>query len=433
MKISQLSVYSGIIIKAIDIILLTLLVNVALVTLVRVELELPVVFDRMVALGFVIYFISAYATFKLQFKVPYSEMFLPVMGLITVALAIGLGLKSEFSLYKMSTFAAYVLIWIFGSNYRLKHDRIIPTRNRFYWSLIGLSIIFYLGFPIKVAHGYEHITTLYFPIYCIISLLNMNLVNMRSAYELMDSKAINKDANVSRFSTLALTVAIGLVFIAQIRFWGIWSYIGRLFIGLRDLIIAIIKILVYPFALLIEVIVKLIRSFAPTPSEADEVVGAMSGNRKPFDTGIVREGFEITKGMERALEIFAWLIIACISFFVLYKIYQRIASKAVEKHTTGQEERSFVFSLKDAFSDLRVKSLKRSLTEELPKEKIRLLYRQALIDWRSRGHEKLLKETPNEFLKSLKQQSLELDDFESLTENYNALRYGDKCEDYLSN
>jgi len=421
MSTFKLSHYSGIIIKAIDIVLLTLLVNVAFVTLIRVESDLPIVFDQMVALGFCIYFISAITTSKWQFKVKYHELLLPIMGIVTVTIVVLLGLNQDFALYKMTTYAAYILIWIFGSNFKLKHDRITPTRNRFYWSLIGLSVIFYLIFPFRIEGGFDNITKIYFPIYCIISLLNLNLVNMRSAYELMESKAINKDINVSRFSTIALTVAIGLVLVAQSR---LWSFVLQVIDHLRNFIIIVIKGLVYPLAMLLEFLVHFIRSFGPNASQTETVVEGMFGNRSSFNTGIVREGTEIAPWMELALGILSWSIIGLISLIMLYKVYQRVASRAMINQSSGQEERNFVFSFKESLSEM-MSSLHRNKEDfEQPSDMIRIQYRLALIEWKKMGFEKLKNQTPNEFLEMLKGQSMETDTFENLTKNYNALRYG---------
>ncbi|HAS74568.1 MAG TPA: hypothetical protein DCS67_10535, partial [Clostridiales bacterium UBA8960] len=172
---------TGNLVRAFENILRILLLTVAISTMIHRELELVEQFDRILIASVILYGLSAGFQWLTEKSARNIKPFMPLISLICVLGMTALLLKPTFEIYKFSVFIGFVAIWIAGSDYDCRSDRIRPVRNRFILSVLLLTTFFFALFANRFDEAFNTITEQYFPIYALIGLLYLNLINMRTA------------------------------------------------------------------------------------------------------------------------------------------------------------------------------------------------------------------------------------------------------------
>lgn len=414
---------TGNLVRAFESILRILLITVAVSTAIYREIELANLFDRILIAAVVLYAISAGFQLLIEKSKKDIKPFMPIVSLICVIGMTAMLFKPTFEIYKLAIFIGFIAIWITGSDFDMRSDRIGPVRNRFIVSVLFLVAVFFVLFSERFDQAFSAITVQYFPIYGLIGLLYLNLVNMRTAYELNSTNTINKTANVKRFSGIAAMVAISLIVIVRTRLFGLWEVTSGFFIAFRDLLIKIIEWIVYPLAYGMSYLVELINVARMQGEEVESQIGAFDRGERLVDYDMFIEEYPIPPGLEVALTVIAWLLVIVIAIFMITNVYKKVNSARKVPQMTGTEERIFIF---DDLNLFKRKQRQRSKHGESDVSKTRKLYKNALITFREKGFEKPISLTPNEYVEHLK--SVEAGDtaFESLTDVYNKVRYGDQ-------
>lgn len=416
----------GDILKATESVLRALLIVATISTIIHPEVPFSMRFNQFVYYGFFHYLISAQLQVINRRTLFDFSFILPIIGLILTGGAVLMTTSGEFGIYKVALFIAYAWIWVLGADYDMRHDRVAPIRNRYLITVLVLSLIYFWIFSDQFNPDYHWMTQRYYFIYAAVGLLYLNLVNMRSAYELLSKNVMNKTSNVSRFSLLAFVATLVLLMIVHFDLQKPWMWFERMIIFFRDVLITVLKWLVYPFAWLVGTLVEWIRRFGPGDKGEQLPLGSPGVNFAEYD-GFIEETL-ISPQSEKFFNFIIWFVLIMITMVVFHKIYQFAVSRKSEMFFEGEEERTFVFKLEDLMSPL--KSLRKRVTasEEKDLPVLRQAYKKALVDYAAMGYEKSAEATPNEYLVTLLEKKVALESFETLTVKYNPERYGKRNE-----
>lgn len=413
----------GDVLKAIEAVLRVLLIVATVSTLIHPEAPFSQDFNVFVYIGFLLYFVSAQLQVMNQRILFDFSLILPIIGLLLTVVAVIMTTDSGFAIYKVALFIAYAWIWVLGSDYDMRHDRVAPIRNRYLITVLSLSVVFFWFFSERFIPTYGWMTNRFYFIYAAVGLLYLNLVNMRSAYELLSKNVMNKSSNVSRFSLLAFVSTLILLMVVHFDLQGLWTFLERVIMGLRDVIFMVLKGLIYPIAWLVGVFVEWIKRFGPGDKGELLSPGSPGSNFAEYE-GFMEETL-ISPQVEKIFGYLIWILMIAVAVSIFFKIYRFAADRKAENHFDGEEERSFVFKIEDFLAPFKAMGnpIKTSKSISLPE--FRQAYRKALMDFASKGFKKAPDETPNEYLSSLLNQQVSTDAFEALTKNYNPQRYGD--------
>lgn len=415
----------GNLVKAFENTLRIMLLTVALSTVIHVDITPSKMFDGLLLVGLIIYGLSALikrVTDKLDRDL---SAVLPIVALVIVFGTTAFLLSPTFEIYKLAVFIGYMAIWVSGSSYEMNSDRIVPVRNRFAMSAILLAVLFFALFKSRFDAQFHQITGQYFPIYGLIGLLYLNIVNMRGAYELNMTNAINKDINVKRFSGISAAVAVLLIVMVRTRLFGLGNYFLTFLSSVHSGLIRLIEWIIYPIAYGMSYLVELIKAFAKSGQDIESGLGVIGRGERLVEFGIFVEAHPIPQVFENVLAVFAWTTATLIAILMVIGIYKRTGYSTNRKASTGTEERSFIFDELNPLHNLR----RKEGTEKDERLKgVRLAYKNALMSLKKVGLEKKAHETPDEFLSAIKDSSDAEASFSELTDVYKHVRYGGQKE-----
>lgn len=414
----------GDILKATESVLRALLIMATISTIIHAEVPFSMHFNQFVYYGFFHYLISAQLQIINRRTLFDFSFILPIIGLLLTGVAVIITTGGAFGIYKVALFVAYAWIWVLGADYDMRHDRVAPIRNRYLITVLALSLIYFWIFTDRFIPDYHWMTQRYYFIYAAVGLLYLNLVNMRSAYELLSKNVMNKTSNVSRFSLLAFVATFALLMIVHFDLQKLWMWFERIIVFLRDVLIAVLKVLVYPFAWLVGTLVEWIRRFGPGDKGELLPQGTPGVNFSEYE-GFIEETL-ISPQSEKFFNYFIWFVLIIITVVVFFRIYQFAVGRKSEIYFEGEEERTFVFKMEDLMSPFKSLRKRTKSSEETDLPELRRAYKKALADYASKGYEKSADETPNEYLVTLLEKKVALESFEMLTGKYNPERYGGK-------
>lgn len=412
---------TGNLIKAFENVLRILLIVTAISTAIYRDVAVVAAFDTIVFAGLLLYSLSALLKYYVDKSEKDIKAVMPFVALAIVFVTTAILFELSFEVYKLAVFIGYMAIWISGTDYDMRSDRITPIRNRFLISVFVLTMMFFVFFVGRFDIAFDPVSRQYFPIYVLIGLLYLNLVNMRSAYELNMANAINKDINVRRFSGMAAIVAIGLVVTVRTRMFGLGNVILALLMMLQEGLVRLVEWIVYPLAYVMSYLVAFIRGLAGDGQALETGLGTAGRGERLVDFGIFVEEHRIPKALEDILTIVAWVAVVAVTVMMVIGIYKKIGVARKMQKPTGVEERTFIFDELKFFGKARDKGQTKS---EARLTGIRLEYRNALLNHKKNGMEKKTHATPDEFLMVLKDEACLDEAFVVLTEAYKSVRYG---------
>lgn len=412
---------TGNFIKAFENVIRILLIVIAISTALHRDVAVVQSFDAIVLAGFLLYGLSALLKHYVGESERTLKTVMPFFALVIVFATTAILFNLTFEVYKLAVFIGFMAIWISGAEYDMRTDRITPVRNRFLICVLVLTLMFFVLFVGRFDAAFDPITRQYFPIYVLIGLLYLNLVNMRSAYELNMANAINKDVNVRRFSGLATIVAIGLILTVRTRIFGLGNVIMAFLAMLQSVLIRLVEWIVYPLAYGMAYLITFIRGMSGEGQDLESGLGVMGRGERLVDFGVFVEEHQIPKALEDILTVIAWIAVVAVTVLMVVGLYKKIGVARLMHKTTGIEERNFVF---DELKWLGTAKEKGRSENEEQISGIRLDYRNALVTHKKNGMEKKAHTTPDEFLKVLNDQACLDEAFVTLTEAYKTIRYG---------
>ena len=408
----------GLVLKSADTVLMSMMIAVVLPVLMRNEPFAMSQFLFAIILGFVVFAVSGLSARYLPLDQSNRPILLLILGLGTIILVEGVFLYAPFALYKIFRVLAFAYIWTTGQNYAVRHDRIKTVRQKTLTTIFVLTPLIYLLSKGKFSGTFQSIASFYFPFYCIVALLNLNLVNMRSAYDTYESNGINRDANLSRFSRITIGFIAFLFVLFQMRHLGLFQLIYKGFVLLSNLIILVLQLLVLPFAYLVSLLTEKIKLM----NNGEQLAPSASLGTKDTSFFKIPPEMEISNFAEMFFTVLVSVVIILIVYLILKKVSQH---KNVTVAPGADEERTFIFDLKNPLSDLLKKWTKRH-QEDVIHSKIRIKYREALSQWKQKGFEKNRHLSPDEYLNVLEQKGQIQPDFTELTQDYKKVRYGNQ-------
>lgn len=409
----------GIVLKSADTVLMSMMIVMTLTVWFRSTPAVMTSLFPAIIMGFVVFTISAISTHMISQEKAYRSFALALLGLAVIVFAEGVILNAPFDLYKLFRSVAFAYIWVVGQNYEVSHDRIKTVRQITIPSVVVMSFLIYVLFRDKFGGTFQSVGDVYFPFYCVVAFLNLNLVNMRTAYDVYESNGINRDANLSRFSRVSVTVIILLFIVFQMRHLGLFQLLVKGLFLLQDGIILVLQLLTLPFIYLITLLTGLVTN----GDKLHEVkFGEIQLKSEEFFDG------HPETGVSQVAEILFTILAVVGIILVVYFILKKVSHKKKRTIAPGaEEERTFIFDMKNPLSGLLKKWTNR-YHEEVLHSKIRLKYREALSNWKQKGYEKKRHLSPDEFLQELKDKGQHEPEFIELTQAYKSVRYGNRDE-----
>lgn len=255
----------------------------------------------------------------------------------------------------------------------------------------------------------------YVAIYFITSILHVICLNYNEQYETAGS--INKDKNIFILNSIVVFLAgISIFFRKQIMFIVdvFKNYVEPRLVGVLDKIV--------------EKIVALVEKALKTDM-AKFIVEKMGGENNPIEEEAVKVEEGALEVVEEIVEksnsnLVFKIIFTIIVIYLVYLLFKKVRKYMYKKQNKGNfEEREFIFKKEDLFKDIK-NNLANMFKKRENLSKERLLYKKAVNELIKDGYEITKVTTPNEFISTIVDGDIKKYNFNKITTDYNAHRYG---------
>lgn len=433
---------SAILIKSFYEVLRISLLMLAFVTLILLDSEGSHMVDKIILIGYLNYIASATFTFIMRKKgrgIFAPEKSVPIIAIFTILLSIFFLMKSYPITIKMAALIFFPLLWQKGSNYKLEWNEGEQAKRTFLISTGILAFHIFMLFTLDSHLLYHEIINIYFPLYVLVGLMYMNIVNLNSVYGKNYTNAINKDTNISRFNIISATIVIILMGLILTRFLGLWE--SNFFLdslrSLRDGFAEVLVIVSYPLGRVIFAFLIRFRRWAQQLNGGDNSQEENLGEESDefIDEEFMEQEFVMDEGVSTILTYTLWIVLAAIALYTIYKLYKHLKKGFEdEKDGSGNEEREFILSLSDILDGFKkpftnlFKGMKKSLNNNYFNElhEVRKTYILMVKELINLGFNREDFHTPNEYLSSVERQGYDKSELRLLTKLYNKVRYGNK-------
>lgn len=343
-----------------------------------------------------------------------------IAAAIAVSLISGVFLGFEEGLFMIIFTIGYFIIIMITAVKANRDDSVDSINSSVYFKMIksfGLTVLlasFYVSNTKIIAFGNKVIDFIF--TYFAVTIIYVICINFNKHYD--SSSSINKDKNLFLFNFLAVFLISAFTFFRKQMVFAVKTFNEFITPGI-DLVLD--KSLTYVVAFIerifaIDLMLFLEKGIGSGQGErtAEEVLDIEEGPMKLAEEVIETADSNILYNI-----IIVVLIIGLV--FVLYKSLKSSSSKRSKKK--GFEEKQFIFKRDDFLNDIK-NSFKNIFKKKENLSAERLIYKQTVDKLISEGYEIYNTTTPNEYINSINSEDIEKYNFDNVTSDYNAYRYG---------